>query len=157
MRSVHHLGIDTVQAISANAAFDIPHVLQIVSQVIHTALREHDVVVQFLAESFPKLERLFVQQGGFGPEIVRANDGGVAARIAAADPALLEHSDIADAVFLGQVESRGKTMPAATDNNYIVVTLGLRLAPGCVPIAVVAQRIFQQAKCRVLFHLDLLT
>ncbi|MNT23204.1 hypothetical protein D3C72_1586160 [compost metagenome] len=45
--------IDAVVAVGGDAALSIAHVLQVVGQVHHAALAEHDVVVQGLRQPFP--------------------------------------------------------------------------------------------------------
>ena len=98
------------------------------AEVVDTALAEHDVVVQVLAETLPKFERLLVEQCCFGPEIVGANDRGVASGIAAADPAFLQHRDIREPMLFGQVVGGRQSMPAATDDDDIVFTCGSGIA-----------------------------
>ena len=116
------------------------------TEVVDAALAEHDVVVQILAQTFPKLHRLFVEQRSFGPQVVRAHDGGVATCIAAAYPAFLQNGDIANTVFLREVVRSSETVTTAANNDDIVLFLRLRAAPGFTPVAIVAQCILQQAK-----------
>src|SRR2546430_11249629 len=78
---------------------------------------------------FPELERVFVDRGALIPEVVRANDGRVAGHVAACQPASLEHGDIGDAVVLRQVIRRGQTMAAGADDDDLVRTPRLRVAP----------------------------
>ena len=89
-------------------ALDVAHVLQIMAQIEHAALAEHDVVIQILAQALPQLHRFFIQMGGFVPEIIGADDGGITAGVAAAQPAFFQHGDIADAVFFGEIIRRGQ-------------------------------------------------
>jgi len=53
---------------------------------------------------------------------------------AAADPALLQHGDVADAVLLGEVVGRGEAVAAAADDDDVVFRPGFRAAPGERPI-----------------------
>src|SRR3546814_1699684 len=64
-----------------------------VSQHHHAATRIHDVVVQFLAERVPLPDRMIIERGALVEEVVRADDRRVAARVAAADPALFQRSE----------------------------------------------------------------
>ena len=142
----HDLGIDAVQPIRRDASLDIAHVLQSVTEVVDAALAEHDVVVQVLAETFPKFERLLIEQRCLGPEIIGTHDRRVATGVTAADPAFLEHGNIRDPMLFRQVVGRRQSMPAAADNDDIVFTLRLRATPCLGPAAIVAKRIFQQAE-----------
>src|SRR5437870_13809073 len=78
---------------------------------------------------FPELERVFVDRGALIPEVVRANDGRVAGHVAACQPASLEHGDIGDAMVLGKVIRRGQTMAAGANDDDLVRTPRLRVAP----------------------------
>ena len=138
--------IDTVQAVGVHATFDVAHVLQRVAEIVDAALAEHDVVVEVLAESFPQLHRLFVQQRRFGPQVVRANDGGVASCITAANPALLEDGDVAHVVFTRQVICCGKTVTAAANDDDIVFLLRFRTAPGFLPVPVMTESIADEVE-----------
>ena len=60
------------------------------------------------------------------------------AGVAAADPALLEHGDIADAVFLGEIVGGGEPVAAAADDDRRIGALRLRAAPGLRPALVMA-------------------
>ena len=91
-----------------------------VHQVHMRALAEHHVVVQLVAEVLPQLERVLVELGIARDHVVRPHDGRVAPGIAAADPALLEHGDVPDAVFLCQVIGGGQPVPAAADHDHVI-------------------------------------
>src|SRR5437899_11728467 len=78
---------------------------------------------------FPELERVFVDRGALSPEVVRANDRGVAGQVAARQPAALEHRNVGDAVVLRKVIRRGQTMAAGADDDDLVRTPRLRVAP----------------------------
>ena len=56
----------------------------------HAALRQHDVVVELAAQPLVEFQREIVERDALGIEIVGADGGGVAAGIAAAEPALLD-------------------------------------------------------------------
>ena len=57
-------------------------------------------------------------------EVVGTDDSRIAAGIAAPEPALFEHRDIGDAVFLGKVIGGRQAMPACTDNDDIIFRFG---------------------------------
>ena len=70
-----------------------------VIDIEHAALADHAVVVQLLAQPFPLLQRMLVEERVRRQHIVGADDGGVAADIAGAEIALVDHGDIGDAVL----------------------------------------------------------
>ena len=105
-----------------------PHVVQGVRQVQHAALAEHHVVVQILATGPPTASANARRGARFVPQVVGADDRGVAAGIAAAEPALLQHRDIGDAVLLGEVVGGREPMAAAADDDDVVFRAW---APGC--------------------------
>ena len=75
------------------------------------ALRIHDVDVELVLESSRNSATDFVvERDAFGREIVGADDGGVARRVAAGELAAFEHGDIGDAVIAsrGSRPSRGR-------------------------------------------------
>mgnify|MGYP004173491979 FL=1 len=81
--------------------------------IVDAALADHRVVVEILPQPFPQLQGEFVE--GLVPveEIVGPDDGGVAADIAAADPALFQNRDRGFAELAGQVIGCCKPVPAA--------------------------------------------
>src|SRR3546814_2956337 len=87
-------------------------------EVEDRALREHDVVVEVLRQPLPQLHRVLVEVGVGGQQVVGAHDGGVASDVAAAEPALLQHGDVGDAVVLGEVVGGGEPMPAARSEEH---------------------------------------
>src|SRR2546429_3715277 len=78
---------------------------------------------------FPELERGFVDRGALILEVVRADDRGVAGHVAACQPAALEHRNVGDAVVFRKVIRRGQTMAAGADDDDLVRTPRLRVAP----------------------------
>ena len=146
------LGVDAVEPVGVDAPLDVAHVLQRMAEVVDAALAEHDVVVQIPAQPLPESHRLLVQQRRFGPEIIGADDGGVATGVAPADPAFFEHSDIAHAMVFRQIIRRREAVAAATDDDRVVALFRFRAAPGRAPVPVMAERVAQQAVCRVLGH-----
>src|SRR3546814_18449181 len=75
-------------------------------EVEDAALAEHDIVVQVAAEAFPELEGVFVEMIVAVEQVVGAHDGGVAADVVAADPALLQQRHVGDAVIARQDRKR---------------------------------------------------
>jgi hypothetical protein len=147
--AVEHLGIDAVQVHRVAAARALVALRIVVEQVQHAALADHRVVVEVLLQAFPQLERVLVEGDVAGHQVVRADDRGVAADVAAADVPLLQHGHVARAVVLRQVIRRGETVAATADDDEVVSGLWLRVAPGRGPAAVTAQRFPQQAENRV--------
>ena len=150
---VQHLAVDALQTVGVHATLDVTHVLQGVAQVEHATLGEHHVVVQVLGEAFPQLHGVLVKRRRLVPQIVGAHQGGVARGVATAQPALLDHRDIGDAVLLGQIVGRGQSMPAATDDDDIVFLLGFWATPDLLPVLMVAERMLDQPESRVTLHL----
>ena len=77
---------------------------------------------------------MVVERGTLVEQVIGANDRGVAAGVAAADPALLEHGDVRQAVLLGQVVGSPQAVTAAPDDDGVVVGLRLGLAPLLLPV-----------------------
>jgi len=114
-----------------------------VEQVDEATRRVHGVVVEILLHVLPQFQGVGIELGIAGQEVVGAHDGGVAAHIAAADIALLDHRDIGDSMVLGEVVSRGQPVPAAADDDDIILGLRLRVAPGRAPAFVAGQPLFE--------------
>ena len=104
----------------------------------HAARREHDVVVQVLAHRLVERAGLFVDRGGGVLKVVRADDRGVAARIAAAQPAFLQDRDIGDAEILAKVIGGGQPVAPCPNDDHLVFLFRLRRRPGALPSHVVA-------------------
>jgi hypothetical protein len=110
-------------------------------EVDDAALRHHGIEVEFLLQPLPQLQGKFIEGIVAGEQVVGADNGGVAADIAGAEPALLENGDIADVVLAGEVVGGGEPVAAAADNDDVVIGLRSRLAPGRRPVPMAAQRI----------------
>src|SRR3954466_4626225 len=95
---------------------------------------------------------MLVKRRAFVPQVVRAHDGGVAAGVAAAQPAALEHRDVADAVLLRQVIGGGEAVAAAADDDDVVRRLRLGRAPVRRPVGMAAPRLAQQRERREALH-----
>ena len=77
-------------------------------EIEDAALREHDVVVEIVGEVLPQLHRMLVEADVVRQQVVGAHDGRVAADIAGAEPALLQHGDVGDAMLLGEIVGGGQ-------------------------------------------------
>ena len=151
-RRIEPLGIDAVQAVGIDAPARLAHVAQIVGEVHDAALGQHDVVVEILRQSLEKLQRFLVEEGAFVPEIVRAADGGVAARIAATEPALFQHGDVANAVLLGEIVGGSEAVTAAADDYDVVGGLGVGAAPLLRPTLMMGECVAGEAQEREACH-----
>ncbi len=72
---------------------------------------------------------MLVEGAALGVEVVGASDLGVAAGVAAADPALLEDCNATDAVFLREVVRGCQSMSTPADDDDVVGSLRLDVAP----------------------------
>ena len=136
---------DTGELIGIDVATESLFVVMIVREQHHAARREHHVVVQLLRQCRPQPMRVSIDALGGLPQIVGADDGGVAAGIAAAEPAFLQHGDVRHAVLLGHVIGGGEPMSAGADDDDVVEALRLGRAPLLRPILVTAQRLSGEA------------
>ncbi len=142
--------VDARKPIGMNVALEALHVMHIVRQHHHTARGVHDVIVQLVGERLPELHRVLVDRLALLPEVIRADDRGVAPGIAAAEPALLEDSDVTNAVFLGEVIGGREPMPTSTDDHDIIGRFGLRIAPLPRPALMGIGSLTEKAEDRVL-------
>ena len=122
-----------------------------VTEVQDAALRDHGVEVEVLLEALPQLHRPFVEGVVARQQVVGADDGGVAPDVARAQPALLQHGHIGEAMLLGEVVGSGQAMPAAAHDDDVVFRLGLGLAPGRRPVLVAGRGVLQEREDGV-FH-----
>ena len=132
--AVEQLGVDAVQPHSVAAPRKSVALRVGVKHVEHAALADHGVVVEVLLQPLPQFHRPFVEGEIAGQQIIGADDGGVAPDIAGADIGLLDHGDIGDAVFLGEVMRGGEPVAAAADDDHVVSGLRLRLPPDRLPV-----------------------
>ncbi|MNF86547.1 hypothetical protein D3C84_689870 [compost metagenome] len=153
LAGVQQFAVHTVQAVGVDPARRVAHVLQGVAQVVDATLGEHHVVVQVLGQAFPQFHRVLVQLRRLVPQVVGADDGGVARGVAAAQPALLHHRDVLHAEFLGQVVGGGQAVAATADDDHVINRLRRRVAPHALPVFVVAQGVLEQAEAGILLHL----
>ncbi len=134
--------IDAVEAVGMDMALETLHVMHRMRQHHYAALREHDIIIEILAQLLPELHRMFIKMRALVIKIVGANNGRVAPGIATAEPSLFDNRDIGDAVFLGQIIGSAKAMPARTDDDDIIFGPGLGIGPLRLPVSVAGKRIF---------------
>src|SRR5258707_8347642 len=91
---------------------------------------------------------MIVEGGAFVEQIIRADDGRVASGVAAADAAFFEHRDVCKSMLPRQVIGRPQTVPAAADDDSIVLAFGFRLAPLLLPAAMAGQTAQKKGKRR---------
>ncbi len=144
--------VDAIEAVGIDMALEGLLVMHIVRQHHHAARRIHDVVVQILAQAFPQFEGMLVHIHALFIEIVRADDGGVAAGIAAAEPALFQNGNVGDAMFLGQIISGTETMAAATDDDDVIFLARLGRRPLGIPSLVGPHCLASHGKNRKFAH-----
>src|SRR4051812_44611178 len=72
---------------------------------------------------------MFVEGGAFIPQVIGADDRGVAAGIAAAEPATLHHRHVPYAMFAREIVCRGQSMATGADDHDVIRRLWLRRAP----------------------------
>ncbi len=132
--------VDAVQAVRVDVALGGLHVVDVVGEHHHAALGVHDVVVQVLGEGVPEVEGVVVEPRALVVEVVRADDGGVAPGVAAAEPALVDHRDVGDAVFLRQVVGGAEAVAAGADDDHVVGRLRGAVGPLGGPVLLAGQR-----------------
>ena len=138
--------VDAVEAVRVDMALQALLIMHVVREHHHAALREHDVVVERLRQPLPELHRMVVKRRALVEEVVRADDGGVAPGVAAADPALLQHRDIGDAEFLREIIGGGKPMAAAADDDRVVAGLRLGRTPLRPPALVAGEGVAKEGE-----------
>ena len=134
------LGVDAVQMDGVSAAPDLVHLVLGVGEEHEPALGEHEVEVELLREPFPKTHGVLVEGARFVPEVVRPNHGRVASRVAAPDPALLEHRDTGDAVLLRKVVRGRESVSATADHDNVVTGLRRGISPRSPPATMGPER-----------------
>src|SRR6266853_5167589 len=92
----------------------------------------------------PQPDRMVVECGALIEQVVGADDGGVAAGVAAADPALFEHCDVGEAMLAREVVGCSQSVTAAADDEGVIGGLGLGTAPLRRPAALAGQAPYQQ-------------
>jgi hypothetical protein len=122
-------GVDAVEPVRLDAAVALPHVAEVVREVEDAALAEQDVVVELLRQPLPELERVLVDRRALVPQVVGADDRRVAAHVAAAQPAALQHRDVRHPVPRREVVRRREPVPAAAHDDRVVRGARLGRAP----------------------------
>jgi hypothetical protein len=146
---IEQFGVHPVQPHGVAAA-DLGVALGVgVGEVQDAPLADHGVVVEVLLHPFPQLHRQLVERDVAGQHVVGADDGGVAADVAAADPALLHQGHVGDPVLLGQVVGRGEAVAAPSDDDHVVGLFGRCVAPGRLPELVAVERVRREAEYRI--------
>ena len=110
------------------------------------ALAQHDIEIELARQALIEPEREIVERDRFGIEIVRPHDGRVAPGVAAAEPALLDHADMAAFVGLGEIIGGREPMPAAADDDEVIGRLRLRLAPRLRPALMAGEALAKESK-----------
>src|ERR1700719_926732 len=87
---------------------------------------------------------MVVERGALVEQGVGADDGGVAAGVAAADPAFFEHCDVGEVVLAREVGGRSQSVTAAAEDEGVIGGFGLRTAPLRRPAALAGQAPYQQ-------------
>jgi hypothetical protein len=117
-----------------------------VRKIEDAALAQHHVEIELARQPLIEPERQVIEGDRLGIEVVRPHDGGVAAGVAATEPALLDHADARAFVSFGEVIGGRKPMSAAADDNEIISRLRLRLAPGLRPTFVAGQALLEESE-----------
>ena len=117
-----------------------------------TALREHDVVVERPGQPNVELDRKIVEGNAYVADVIGPDGHGIATRIAASEPAFLQHRDVGHAVVLGEVMGGTEAMSATANDNDVVLGPRLGAAPCALPAVVVCRRVAQDAEDRVALH-----
>ena len=97
-------------------------------------LAEHHVVVQIVAQIFPERQRMFIKRPIARQHVVGTNNRGVTPSITAAKPAPFHYGHVGDAVIAGQIVSGCEPVQTGTDNDHVVLGLGLRITPDTIPV-----------------------
>ena len=144
---IDHLGIDAQMLVHFGAPARGAHCGVGVREGEMPALRIHDVDVDLFGEAAKQLDGFLVKGDAFRREIVCADDRCVARRVAAAQPCLVEHGNIADAVTACEIEGGRKPVSTGADDDDVVILLELRLPAELRRIPVTGiEAVFQQGK-----------
>src|SRR5471032_2174354 len=81
--------------------------------------------------------------------IVRAHDGGIAAGVAAAQPAFFDDRDIRNAVVFREIVGGREPVAAAADDDDVVLGARLGTAPRARPLLVMRERVAGEGENRV--------
>ena len=120
---VDGLGTHAVMLVDLGAPAHGAHGRIGVRQGVMAARRIEQIQIEVFGQVLPKAHALVVELDALGGQIIRADDRGIAAGIAAADIAFFDHGDIADAVIASQIVGRRQAVAAAADDHHIVAGL----------------------------------
>ena len=145
-------GFDALEHIGVGRALVAANFVVGLCQHHHAAGAEHDVIVQVLADRFIQTARLFIDRRRRVLQIVRPDDRGVAARVAAAKPAFFDNRHIGDAVFFAQPVCGCQPMAACSNDHGLVFFAGIGGAPRAFPALMVAGGFAGDSKGRIAAH-----
>ncbi len=114
-------------------------------EIENAALADHRVVIQILLQPLPELERMLVKRLIAVQEIVGTDDRGVAPDIAAANPPFLQDRHPLGPVVARQVIGGRQTMPAAADDDVIIMRLRRHVPPSGRPAFVASESFFNHS------------
>ena len=120
---VDGLGIHAVMLVDLGSPAHGAHRRIRVRQGVMAARRIEQIQIEVFAQVLPQAHALVVELDALGGQVIRADDRGIAAGVAAADIAFFEHGDVADAVIASQVIGCGQAVAAAADDHHIVAGL----------------------------------
>jgi hypothetical protein len=106
-------------------------------------LADHQVEIQTLAQVFPQAQVLVLKPDARFAQVVRANHRRVAAGIAAAEPAALEHRHPGQALIAHQMPGGRQAMATTADHHRVVAGGRLGRAPGPGPAPVTLEALSQ--------------
>ena len=107
-------------------------------------LADHQVEIEALAEVFPQAQVLVLKTDAGLAQVIRADDGGVAAGVAAAQPATLKNGHPPQSLIAHQVPGSGQAMTATTDHHCVVTGCWLSQTPGTRPAAMTEKSLPQK-------------
>ena len=145
---VDDAGVDALQLVDLGPPAHGAQGRVVVRQREVPAPGEHHVVVQVGGERPVQLHGPVVEADALGGQVVRPQDGRVAARAAAADVPRLQHGDVGDPVVDGQVVGGREAVHAAADDDHVVGVPHRPVRPGPRPLAA-RQAVAEQAQRRV--------
>ena len=149
LRRREYFRVNSVQPNRVHPSRQLAQVLKVVREIEDAPLAQHDVEVELPAEALVELQRVIVEMRALVPEIVRANDRGVASGVAAAQPALLEHRHVSDAVQRRQIVCGRESVAPAADDDDVIRLPRLRAAPRGGPALVVRERVAGEGENRI--------
>ena len=117
-----------------------------VRNVEDAALAQHHVEIELARQPLVEPQREVIEGDRFGIEIIRPHDRRVAAGVAAAEPALLDHANAHSFMGFGEVIGGRQPMSAAADDDEIISRLGFRFAPGLRPSLVAGEALLHESE-----------